>query len=155
MRIALIVLIVAVVFVLVRFWMMGRDSQRMNPQLGHSDSGFVPCPSSPNCVSSDASDEGHGAPIWSLAEGVDFERIASLVDSLENTQIISKRADYLHAEVTSGIFGFVDDLELALRDEGRSLAVRSASRVGYSDLGVNARRVAALEQQLRSREMIR
>jgi uncharacterized protein (DUF1499 family) len=55
---------------------------------------------------------------------------------------------YLHAEVKSRVFRFVDDLELLLDPASGVVGIRSASRVGYSDLGVNRRRVETLRQQL-------
>lgn len=51
---------------------------------------------------------------------------------------------YLHAECRSALFGFVDDLELQLRTGDRLVAVRSASRLGYYDFGVNRRRIEHL-----------
>ena len=54
-------------------------------------------------------------------------------------QIIAETSDYLHAECATAIFGFVDDLEVHLRVAEGVIAVRSASRLGYSDLGVNRR----------------
>jgi uncharacterized protein (DUF1499 family) len=66
------------------------------------------------------------------------------VESLPLTKIIAETSDYLHAECTSAVFGFVDDLELHLRTAEGIIAVRSASRLGYSDLGVNRRRIEDL-----------
>ena len=56
--------------------------------------------------------------------------------------------DYLHAECRSAVFGFVDDLELNLRPAEGIIAVRSASRLGYSDLGVNRKRIETLRTAL-------
>jgi uncharacterized protein (DUF1499 family) len=56
--------------------------------------------------------------------------------------------DYLHAECRSAVFGFVDDLELHLRRQSNSIAVRSASRLGYRDFGVNRKRVERLRAVL-------
>ena len=60
------------------------------------------------------------------------------VEGLPLTKIIDETSDYLHAECTSAVFGFVDDLELHLRPVEGLIAVRSSSRLGYSDLGVIA-----------------
>ena len=62
--------------------------------------------------------------------------------------MVKATGDYLHAECASAIMGFVDDLELHLRSPEGTIAVRSASRVGYSDLGVNTNRVERLRQKL-------
>jgi uncharacterized protein (DUF1499 family) len=62
--------------------------------------------------------------------------------------VITESDNYLHAECESAVFGFVDDLELHLRSLEGVIAVRSASRLGYSDLGVNRRRVERLRAML-------
>jgi uncharacterized protein (DUF1499 family) len=113
---------------------------------------LTPCPSSPNCVSSQASDAGHrvepfvlrvpGAESWSAAKRA--------VAAMPRTRIVDDRPGYLRAEATSLLFRFVDDLELALGEDGRRLDVRSASRVGHSDLGANRKRVEALRKSLRA-----
>jgi len=68
---------------------------------------------------------------------------------------VKETSDYLHAECRSAWFGFVDDLELHLRPSEASIAVRSASRLGYSDLGVNRRRVEDLRASLIGRQVLR
>jgi uncharacterized protein (DUF1499 family) len=110
-----------------------------------------PCPSSPNCVSTDADDQDHHIPALELAlSAADGWRAARrAVASLPRTTIVTETADYLHAECASAFFGFVDDLELHLRPAENAIAVRSASRLGRSDLGVNRKRVESLRAQLR------
>ena len=70
------------------------------------------------------------------------------VENLSRTRIVAETSDYLHAEAASAIFGFVDDLELHLRTAEGVIAVRSASRLGYSDLGANRRRIENLRALL-------
>jgi uncharacterized protein (DUF1499 family) len=79
---------------------------------------------------------------WSLLRGV--------VESLPRTRIVESDERYLHAEARSRILGFVDDLELLLDADGVA-QVRSASRLGYSDLGVNRARVEEIRAELRRR----
>jgi uncharacterized protein (DUF1499 family) len=74
--------------------------------------------------------------------------VRGTVESLPRTKIIAETPDYLHAECTSAVFGFVDDLELHLRTAEGVIAVRSASRLGYSDFGVNRRRIENLRALL-------
>jgi uncharacterized protein (DUF1499 family) len=62
--------------------------------------------------------------------------------------VVTQTSEYLHAECSSALFGFVDDLELQLRGPERRIAVRSASRLGYGDLGVNRARVEELRTLL-------
>lgn len=78
----------------------------------------------------------------------------SLVAELPRMTIITQDQDYLHAECRSAVFGFVDDLELHLRPDTKIIAVRSAARLGYSDFGVNHKRVEELRFNLRSRGAI-
>jgi len=125
--------------------------------LGVIDSELAPCPSSPNCVSSDAGDDVHRilpfqlevspAEAWQVARATVLE--------LPRTRIVSETPDYLHAECQSAVFGFVDDLELHLRPAAEIIAVRSASRLGYSDFGVNRSRVEGLRNSLIGRGVVR
>ena len=118
--------------------------------LGVEGSRLAPCPSSPNCVSSDAADSTHSIAAFALAipSRDAWLAVRGSVESLPRTKIISETDDYLHAECTSAFFGFVDDLELHLRTSEGVIAVRSASRLGYSDLGVNRRRIEDLRTLL-------
>ncbi len=107
---------------------------------------LVPCPSSPNCVSSDAADTVHAVdPLVLLVPAPEGWRAArDAVAGMPRTRIVVERGDSLHAECRSAIFRFVDDLELQLRRDEGVIAVRSASRLGYGDMGVNRRRVESL-----------
>ena len=129
-----------------------------NPaNLGISDSKLASCPSSPNCVSSDARDNKHNVPpLQLILPPLEAWQVArKLVLEFPRTHIVQETSDYLHAECRSALFGFVDDLELHLRPAERIIAIRSASRSGYSDFGVNRRRVEALRKSLISREVAR
>ena len=84
-----------------------------------------------------------------------WRAVRTAVEGLPRTKIISSTDDYFHAECSSAVFGFVDDLELHLRLREKLIAVRSAARLGYSDLGVNRRRVESLRAALRERGVIR
>ena len=75
--------------------------------------------------------------------------------SVPRATVIHEADHYLHAECASAIFGFVDDLELHLRADEGVVAVRSASRIGYSDMGVNRRRVEGLRRDLKERGVLR
>jgi uncharacterized protein (DUF1499 family) len=118
--------------------------------LGVKDGHLLPCPASPNCVSSDAPDPAHSvAPFQLVVPLTDGWRAArAAIDGLPRTKIISSTDDYLHAECSSAVFGFVDDLELHLRRGENSIAVRSAARLGHGDFGVNRKRVEQLRALL-------
>ena len=112
------------------------------------------CGSRPNCVSSTATNPKRRVGPWRLVAEpeVAWPIVREVVAATERTIIIEANERYLHAEARSRIFRFVDDLELLL--DGSEISVRSASRVGYSDRGVNRRRVEALRQQLVDRGLI-
>ena len=125
--------------------------------LGLSDNLLAPCPSSPNCVSSNATDDGHKveAFVLSASPEVAWGVIREEAAALPRTTITEETPDYLHVQCASALFGFVDDFELHLRQSTGTVDIRSASRVGYSDLGVNRRRVERLRQALQARGVIR
>jgi uncharacterized protein (DUF1499 family) len=118
--------------------------------LGVRGARLSPCPTSPNCVSSDATDPSKQVPPFRLAiSSPEAWQIArSIVAALPRTEVVTQTPDYLHVECSSALFGFVDDLELHLRASDRLIAVRSASRLGYEDLGVNRARVEELRSLL-------
>lgn len=92
-----------------------------------------------------------------LAESPDeaWQRVREVVSELPRTQIVTETSNYIHAECRSPLFGFVDDLELHLRPAENIIAIRSASRLGYSDLGVNRRRVERLRDSLTNRAVLK
>ena len=77
-----------------------------------------------------------------------FEEIKTLIDNTPRTEIVEIDGDYLHAEATSKWMKYVDDLEVSLLPESNILLIRSESRVGESDLGVNQKRVDLLKSKL-------
>ena len=110
--------------------------------LGVSAGVLKPCPDTPNCVSSQASGKHFIRPIPFDAEPTLALQLAhDIVRTMPRTRIVERTANYIRAEILSRLFGFVDDLELYLDADRRVLHVRSAARIGYSDLGVNRRRV--------------
>lgn len=105
---------------------------------------LTPCPESPNCVSSYATDETHR--IEPLAATLaDIERV--LVGT-EAANIVEAADGYLYAEFTSRIMGFVDDVEFQADRASGLTHVRSASRLGYGDLGANRKRIEAIRAAL-------
>lgn len=118
--------------------------------LGITESHLMPCPATPNCVSSDSRDTEHQvAPFTIKASAAEVWSVArKLIAELPRTQIVSATPEYIHAECRSALFGFVDDLELHLRPADRTIAIRSAARSGYYDFGVNRQRVEDLRSTL-------
>lgn len=104
------------------------------------------CPDTPNCVSSQATDSAHAiAPLRYGANAADaMQRLRAIVNAMPRTRVVSTADDYLHVEFTSAILRFVDDVEFRIDASQRLIHVRSASRVGRYDFGVNRRRVEAI-----------
>jgi uncharacterized protein (DUF1499 family) len=116
--------------------------------LGFKDGQLTPCPNTPNCVCSSNSDQEHGIAEISFSGRMDnaMEALKQVINRSERTQIVVQSHDYLHVEFTSKLMGFVDDVEFYIQ-QGR-IQVRSASRLGKSDLGVNRARIEAIRTQL-------
>lgn len=110
--------------------------------IGVNNGHLADCPSKPNCYGSQATDEDHiVAPYTYEGERKDaLVRLKKVVASSERTSIVAETDNYLHIECKSAMMGFVDDLEFYFPDE-KVIHVRSASRLGYSDLGVNRDRI--------------
>ena len=73
-----------------------------------------------------------------------YEKVKSIIENSPRTKIVESDGDYLHAEVTSRIMKYVDDLEISFAPEENNLSIRSESRVGDGDFGVNRKRVDLL-----------
>lgn len=107
---------------------------------------LTPCPSSPNCVSTLAQDADHAiAPYrYRKSRAETKEALKEILRSLPRTKLVDEDETYLHYEFTSFLFRFVDDVEFVLDDDTKTIHFRSASRTGYSDLGVNRKRMERL-----------
>ncbi|MEB3342345.1 DUF1499 domain-containing protein [Okeania sp.] len=117
--------------------------------LGVYSGRLAPCPSSPNCVSSYSQDAQHG--IVSLSYDSEPEKaianLKEIIVSIPRTNIVKEDEDYLYAEFTSKIMGYVDDVEFYVDRDANAIQVRSASRLGESDLGVNRERVETIREK--------
>ncbi|MFO0844973.1 MAG: DUF1499 domain-containing protein [Gemmataceae bacterium] len=121
-------------------------SARRPGNLGVTEGRLAPCPETPNCVCSQGGDPQHAVQPLRLTGDPDaaWRRLQAAVATLPRTAVVRVTDDYLHAECTSLVFRFVDDLECLLDRDAKAIQVRSASRAGRSDLGVNRRRVEAI-----------
>lgn len=114
--------------------------------LGVNDGKLAPCPNTPNCVSSQSADTQHKIePLTynnSAAEAMaDLKKV---ITSQERATIISESPNYIYAEFKSKLMGYVDDVEFYLDEAAKVIQVRSASRLGQSDLGVNRKRIETI-----------
>ena len=114
--------------------------------LGVSSGQLHPCPDSPNCVSSQSTDEEHKIDPLALKSSPPeaLAKLKEIILGIERTSIIEETDNYLYAEFKSARMGFVDDVEFYIDAENKVIHVRSASRIGYSDLGVNRKRIEAI-----------
>ena len=132
---------------------MGLFSGSRPVNLGYSAGKFAPPSWKPNAVSSTVErvDKHHIAPLaYTGVSAVAWKKLRTIVTALNGTKIITEHENYLYAEFSSGIFGFVDDVEFALDEKESLIQVRSASRLGVDDLGVNRKRIETIRQQLAS-----
>jgi len=146
LRIVLIVIAVLTVVVLIRFAMLGHGSKSGEAPALVSGA-LTHCPEKPNCVCSEF-DEDTAHYIEPLDySGVPAEKvwgeISRIIEELGG-QVVVNNDDYLAATFSSSVFGFVDDVEFRLDPSQKRIQVRSASRVGHSDLGVNRKRVETM-----------
>lgn len=151
MKIVVLILLISALVAVVSLAVMGCSAQAPRVQLVEGK--LRPCPGTPNCVSSESESESTTAAIAPLAFSGDsaaaWERAGQAAVAIGG-RIQSRSANHLWATFTSRLFRFVDDLELRLDEADRVIHVRSASRVGRSDLGVNRKRVERLRQQFQT-----
>jgi uncharacterized protein (DUF1499 family) len=129
---------------------MGLFSGRRPQDLGVNAGKLKSCPNKPNCVNSQAVGDprhvieplrfsGDAAAAWRVLH----EAIAGI----ERAAIITDQPDYLYAEFTTRLMGYVDDVEFQLDAANRQIHVRSASRLGYRDFNVNRERIEAVRER--------
>lgn len=121
--------------------------------LGVKDGQLTPCPNSPNCVvSQGAQDKEHAVdPIaYSGSQADALNRLKAVIAAQPRTAVIEERDDYLYVEFSSRLMGFVDDVEFYFDPAASVIQVRSASRLGESDLGVNRKRIEAIRAAFHS-----
>jgi uncharacterized protein (DUF1499 family) len=108
----------------------------------------VGCPDAPKCVSSQVSDPRHfiNPFIFNDQPSEAMQRLKQALLNEKRVTIIAEESTYLRAEVRSLIFRFVDDVEFTLYPEQGLIHIRSSARIGYSDLGVNRRRIERIRQ---------
>lgn len=129
---------------------MGLFSGSRPTDLGVRNGRLKPPPSTPNCVSSQAEGGYHAiAPLeYRGSREAAFAALLGIVRSTPRTRVAEQSADYLYVEYTSALMGYVDDVEFWFPPDRRIIHVRSASRLGSSDLGVNRRRVEDIRARL-------
>ncbi|MEM1152994.1 MAG: DUF1499 domain-containing protein [Pseudomonadota bacterium] len=142
MKYALSGIVVLLVLGVGAFAYLGEQS-RQGTAPGLVNGQLAPCPSSPNCVSSEA-----GTPEDKRVDPLpadSWTKLPAMIESMGGT--VTQQSDsYIAAQFTSDTFGFVDDVEFQRTPD--AVEVRSGSRVGYSDAGVNRDRINAMREKL-------
>lgn len=113
-----------------------------------ADGQFTPCASAPHCVSSQApADSDHHVTPWTYTTGPSIARSALIatLSKADNAQLVTRDPQFLHATFTSTL-GFVDDVTFLIHPDAQRIDVKSSSRIGYYDFGVNRNRVARLHK---------
>ncbi len=130
------------IFLVITSFLIPSDAA-LAANLGVNNSHLAACPASPNCVVSQDGDAKHA--IDPITYHVDREQaketLLKVLTVVPRTEVIEKTDSYIHALSKSRIFKFVDDVEFYFPDDEKVIHMRSASRVGESDLGVNRRRM--------------
>lgn len=120
------------------------------PELGVKNGQLSLCPESPNCWVSQGNDQTHTIdPIqYSRSRADARDLLVKVLEVVPRTQVVAQTNDYVRAEATSRLFGFVDDLEFYFPEADTVVHMRSAARLGESDLGVNRRRLEQIRLAL-------
>ena len=111
--------------------------------LGCSQGRLSPCPDSPNCVSSQSADpSSYIRPLEYTSDPAKARQdLLSVLREQPRGRVLKADDGYIHVKFSSRVFRFVDDVEFCFDPESKLIHVRSASRVGYFDFGVNRKRV--------------
>ncbi len=110
---------------------------------------LTPCPETPNCVSSVDTDRRHFVRPFRFSGNIEAAKknLLNILSQSKRARIVEDDDIFIRAEFTSRIFRFVDDVEFYIDDSRKIIHVKSASRIGFSDLGVNRRRVENIRKQ--------
>ena len=114
----------------------GEPPQNIGVQSGR----LTACPESPNCVSSFESDAEHGIQPLQAS----LRQVEQVLLGLDEANIVESVDGYLYAEFTSRLMRYVDDVEFLEDSTAGVIHVRSASRLGYTDLGANRNRIESI-----------
>lgn len=143
--------ILIVVLLLVAIFVYFKLSNVRPNNLGVTEGQFLPCPSSPNCVSTQAPQEDKKHYIKAITYVKNRTEVQLQLEQYLlsiGMSIVTNRLGYIHAEDTSDVVGYIDDVEFYLPETENIIHIRSASRVGYSDKGVNRDRVEKIRMNL-------
>ena len=118
--------------------------------LGLKEQSLKACPEKPNCVSSFATSDEHKIAPLALPKPIDEAKtlLKRTISGVSNAELIGESDNYLYYEFTSSIMRYVDDVEFYFTGQNGLVHVRSASRLGYSDMGANRKRIEMIRSRL-------
>ena len=147
MWIAAVAIALALIVFLVVISVLSVVSWIKPDNLGVKDGKLAPCPDTPNCVSTQATDDEHRMePLrFTDAPGMAWARLVRLVTGMPRSHVRDAGVDYMHVEFSSLVFRFIDDVEFWMDEENQVIHFRSASRVGRSDMGANRKRMEQIQ----------
>ena len=124
----------------------------MGKNIGLKDGKLNDCPSSPNCVCSQAKDVGHQIAPLSFSGDLKAaqSRLKKILQILPRTHFVREESHYWHVEFTTALLKFVDDVEFLFTPGANQIQIRSASRLGHGDLGTNRRRMEDIRQRFKN-----
>ena len=144
--IVLIIILLLTTAFIVNLFIKGYQSKNMKNKNTFDGKALGVCPDKPNCVSSFSPKDSKNYISPLEVSKLDFN--LSQMDTRDFT-VIKSEDNYLYMTHKSALFGFIDDIEILYSKEDKLIHFRSASRVGYSDLGVNRKRIEKIKDQLR------
>lgn len=119
-------------------------------KIGLDDGKLKPCPDSPNCVSSMEDGDHRIKPLKVYeTQSRNQDRIVAFLQEQYDASVIERSDTYLRMTISTTL-GFIDDLELRYSSDKNLVHIRSASRIGHSDLGVNRQRIEKLREHLKN-----
>ena len=141
MKTALITLVIIIVAVAALFFILGVMS-KSGKAPGLIDGRLSQCPDKPNCVCSEQKTASHYIEPLVIPENLTFDIFPALKNTIQEMggHIEIESDNYIAATFSSALFGFIDDLEIRIDSMQKVIHIRSASRVGHSDMGVNRKR---------------
>ena len=138
--------LVIIVFILTR---LGVFSGKRPANIGVRAGKLAPCPESHNCVSTQAEDAEHAINPIAFSEPLEQvqDRMMTILNTIPRTKVIVNEPGYIYAEFKTAIMMYTDDVEFWFDEDAGLIHFRSASRLGYSDMGLNKRRMESIRHQ--------
>ena len=154
MKIIILTLILILIIISGYFYLLGRQSrQQQPPSLVNAQ--LAACGEKPNCVCSEKQfDQKHyiQAIDYSQKPNITTDTLREIIADMQG-QIVHQDDVTISATFSSSLFGFVDDMAIRLDANKQQIHVRSASRVGHSDGGINRRRIEAFRKRVKAQQM--